>query len=56
MDKIRYWKKQYYNAIMLYEGLSDLSHNPIFTRAFNIVCEIGDYLFELEESVYLLWN
>jgi len=48
MNKKRYWKKQLYNANIIYQKTVD-NRDGVFTRAFNIVCEINDYLFNLEE-------
>ncbi len=44
MDKKRYWKKQFYIADFIYRNaISD----KIMQRAFNIVCEIDDHLFDI---------
>lgn len=50
MNKIRYWKKQYYNALMIYRNTINNRKSDIFTRAYNILGEIGDYLFNLEDD------
>ena len=44
MDKIRYWKRISEYCDIIYRN----SKGNIQTRAFNIACEIGDYLFNLE--------
>lgn len=49
MDKIRYWKKQYYNALMIYRNTINNLRNDIFTRAYNMVMEIDEYLDNMEE-------
>lgn len=49
MNKIRYWRKQLYNANMVYR---EASQRPQYANAlaFCMVCEINDYLFNLEED------
>jgi len=46
MNKKRYWKKQAYNTDLIYHN--SYNDRGVFKRAFNMLCEINDYLFELE--------
>ena len=49
MNKKRYWMKQSYSANLLYQN-TYTARNGVFERAYNMLCEINDYLFNLEDE------
>ena len=53
MNKKRYWKKQEYIANIIYNlGFCDRysKREDTATRAYNVLGDIGDYLFNMEEE------
>ena len=46
-NKIKYWSKKLYLFDFIYRNSKTFK---IFNRAFNLVFEINDYLFNLEDD------
>ena len=47
MNKIKYWSKKLYLFDFIYRNSPN---DKILRRAFNLICEINDYLYNLEED------
>lgn len=46
MNKKRFWKQKYYLFCKLYD--SEEIAGPMFTRLFNLLCQMDDYLYNME--------